>query len=247
MLRGLKFTFLFLSLILSGCVTTGEVMNLLPGNSIHSYASKGDIKNIQKIIKEEGKQSLNSRDSRGNTPLMMAAYKGQQETVDFLVKQGANINLVNKDGENILFSAAIGNRPILFKNLAGKYPKLAKKSDYNRITPYMRAALSDFPAIYFVNLKDKTFYAKDAEGNDILAWAVGGGNEEVVQLYATRTGKHLDIDKLRNAWLANFDNPKSKKCLGLLTEMYCEYATNNKSFKPDPLDSSKFRGCKKAL
>jgi hypothetical protein len=224
---------------------TASLKSVMPGNDIHALAYKGDIKGIQAIIDEKGADVVNKRNDIGNTPIMMAAFKGQSKTIDYLLKKGANIKLVNKDGETVFTAAAQGKQPATFISLKAEFPKLAKKADYNRITPYMRAAYSGIGEEFFYNLDDKSFYAKDAEGSDILSWSVGGGNTDLVLYYGKRAGKNLNIDKVRKAQLDNFDNPQSKQSLAALTKVYCNYAWSNKSFKPKSSDSLKFgRHCK---
>jgi len=236
-----------------GCQSTTELLenataslkSVMPGNDIHSLAYKGDIKGIKVIVDEEGADVVNKRNDIGNTPIMMAAFKGQSKAIDYLLKEGANIKLVNKDGETVFNAAAQGKQPATFIRLKAEFPKLAKKADYNRITPYMRAAYSGIGEDFFYNLNDKTFYAKDIEGRDILSWAVGGGNTDLVLYYGKRTGENLNIDKVRKAQLDHFDNPQSKQSLVALANMYCSYALSNEAFKPKTGDYLKFgRHCK---
>lgn len=43
----------------------------------------------------------------GSTPLMIAAFEGKLESVQFLIENGANLNMFSNEGHNAVFYAAI--------------------------------------------------------------------------------------------------------------------------------------------
>ena len=44
----------------------------------------------------------------GMTPLMMAVWTGRYEIVEFLVNEGASLEVVDKEGDNCLHYSAMG-------------------------------------------------------------------------------------------------------------------------------------------
>ncbi|MEI5639649.1 MULTISPECIES: ankyrin repeat domain-containing protein [unclassified Pseudoalteromonas] len=234
--------------LMTGCQSSAEffdnasntVKNILPGSDIHSLAAKGDLEGVKGKVAEYGVEAVNKRNDNGITPLMMAAYKGQLKVVEYLINNGAEIKAKNKDGETAFHAAAQGKQVEVFTYLKAGNTKLAERADYNQVTPYMRAAFSGIGETFFYLLDDRAFFAKDAQGGDILSWAVGGGNVGVTRYYGNRAGDNLNIEKVRKAHLENFQNPNSKQTLPILASIYCDYALMNKSFKPKPTDNLKF-------
>lgn len=242
--------FIFLPILFLGlgCKTTDALLDsataslksLKPGNDIHTLAAKGNNEGIKALLAEKGNEIINSRNEIGNTPLMMAAFKGRSDTIETLLEHGADVTLKNKDGETAFHAAAQGAQPETFRYLQIGHASLANKADYNAITPYMRAAYSGINATFFADTPDNVFFAKDADGSDLLSWAVGGNNISVVRYYAERAGENLNMDKLRLAHLENFDNPNSQPSLRVLAEVYCSFALKNTNFKPASSDGLKF-------
>ena len=66
----------------------------LTAQDIHQVAEKGDLTKVKEIL-EKNPELLNAKDVQGSTPLLNAAYGGQKEVVDFLIKKGADINSSN--------------------------------------------------------------------------------------------------------------------------------------------------------
>jgi hypothetical protein len=69
-----------------------------------------EVKKIFKIVKNpaEKKQLIDSEHSTGFTPLVIACYSKYYNTVHFLIKQGANINIQDADGYTPLMTACDG-------------------------------------------------------------------------------------------------------------------------------------------
>ena len=75
-------------------------------NSLHSAAEGGDVSIIEMMLSRG--LDVNSKDSLGRTPLMVAAAKGKKQAVDFLLSKGADPSLRTLIGRNLLHAAVEG-------------------------------------------------------------------------------------------------------------------------------------------
>jgi len=70
----------------------------------HMAALEGS-QSLMQIATSLFSQNINAKDNHGSTALMVAASKGHLSLVKWMIKQGANPNLVNRDGETALMIA----------------------------------------------------------------------------------------------------------------------------------------------
>ncbi|XP_052031891.1 transient receptor potential cation channel subfamily A member 1 [Apodemus sylvaticus] len=75
---------------------------------LHHAASEGQVELMELIINGSSCEVLNIMDDYGNTPLHWAAEKNQVESVKFLLSQGANPNLRNRNMMSPLHIAVQG-------------------------------------------------------------------------------------------------------------------------------------------
>jgi hypothetical protein len=74
---------------------------------LHEAAAKGDVAEIERLIKEGEKPNI--QDSRSRTPLHVAAYMKQAAAVRALLKAGANPNALDIDKYDIVTIAAVAD------------------------------------------------------------------------------------------------------------------------------------------
>ena len=66
------------------------------------------------VILDKTALELNAQGTTGNTLLMWAAYFGKIDTVNGLIQRGADVNLVNNDGDTaISLAAKKGHRDVV--------------------------------------------------------------------------------------------------------------------------------------
>ncbi|MEW6279281.1 MAG: ankyrin repeat domain-containing protein [Candidatus Eremiobacterota bacterium] len=72
------------------------------GSPAHKAASEGNVE----ALKAEDPASLAHADANGNTPLQLAAWKGQKEAVVYLLEQGLDVHAADARGTTALHLAA---------------------------------------------------------------------------------------------------------------------------------------------
>jgi hypothetical protein len=74
---------------------------------LHEAAAKGDVAEIEKLIKEGEKPNI--QDSKSRTPLIVAAYLKHPEAVRALLRLGANPDALDTDKYDVVTIAAVAN------------------------------------------------------------------------------------------------------------------------------------------
>ena len=72
------------------------------GNSVLHVAAKFASKNTLEVLIEKQSHLLETKNSKGRTPIQEAAINQKIENVRFLVRKGANLTSVDKDGQSAL-------------------------------------------------------------------------------------------------------------------------------------------------
>ena len=69
------------------------------GNALHKPSKTGNIEALRKLIDENPKINVNSKNKSGNTALHKASKYGHSEIVDeFVSRHGVDINVKNREG-----------------------------------------------------------------------------------------------------------------------------------------------------
>ncbi|XP_067653153.1 uncharacterized protein [Haliotis asinina] len=76
-------------------------------NVLHWACAGGHLETV-KLIVSMNVVDINSRGKYSRTPVMRAAWKGHSDVVQFLVGRGADMSLVDRGGNNVLYFACAG-------------------------------------------------------------------------------------------------------------------------------------------
>ena len=131
-------------------------------NLLHSAAAGGDA-SISRL-------DVNSKDSLGTTPLMLAAAKGKKQAVDFLLSKGADPSLRTLIGRNLLHAAVEGGDVSIVETvLSLDIPVTVNSIDEHGHTPLMIAANSNnLETLEFLLRNGADPFLKDEKGRNVL-------------------------------------------------------------------------------
>ncbi|XP_048250456.1 ankyrin repeat domain-containing protein 50-like [Haliotis rufescens] len=165
-------------------VTQGADVSLLvvDRNNILHVACLGGHMDMVKYVLSQRVTDINSRGQYGRTPVMMAAEKGHRQVFDLLVREGADISLVDAVGDTILHVACLGGHVDKVKYvLSHQVADINGRGQYGR-TPLMVAPEKGHRQVFDLLVR---------EGADVLLVGVDRNNI----LHMACLGGHVDIVK----------------------------------------------------
>ncbi|XP_048250449.1 serine/threonine-protein phosphatase 6 regulatory ankyrin repeat subunit A-like [Haliotis rufescens] len=165
-------------------VTQGADVSLVDDNrnNILHVACLGGQVDMVKYVLSQKVADINSRGQFGRTPVMMAVGAGHRQVFDLLVTQGADVSLVDDDGDNILHVACLGGHLDMVK-----YVRSQKVADINGRgkfgwTPLMVAAEKGHRQVFDLLVKEGADVSLvDDNRNNILHVACLGGQVDMVK------------------------------------------------------------------
>lgn len=82
----------------------GQPQTMAASSSLWAAAKANDVVQLARLLDEGG--SIDERDHRGYSPLMLAGYAGNLEAVELLLARGADPNTTDLFGNTVLMGAA---------------------------------------------------------------------------------------------------------------------------------------------
>lgn len=108
-------------------------------NILHKIARIGD-QNAANIALNADKNLLYDSNQDGNTPLLVAIQNGHFNLAKHLINAGADINVINTKGDNVLHQIAKKNNPLFHELLNKVNPQLINAKNNDGETPIFFAA-----------------------------------------------------------------------------------------------------------
>ncbi len=142
-------------------------------NFLHIMILNNKIESVKWLEKKGIK--LNSQDSKGNTPLMLASKDGFLSAIDLLLEKNANVNLENYSGYTALDFAVYNGHFVAYKKLKPFVKDLNKKNKKNESILHFAVKSQNLQIIddileekRFINDDSILFYKESFENIDIL-------------------------------------------------------------------------------
>ncbi|KAH7687355.1 Caskin/Ankyrin repeat-containing protein [Dioscorea alata] len=111
-----------------------EAKNKVGDTALHVAAAK-DRKAVATSLIEKNDYLIYERNENWETPLLKATHFGSANTFDCLLHHGSNVFARNKDGDNVLHCAILGNNPDLALKIAQQHQKLMLHRNDKALTP----------------------------------------------------------------------------------------------------------------
>lgn len=73
---------------------------------LFDFSRTGDLRGLADTLTASPETDLNSQNTRGYSPLMLAVYNGQKDFCEALLRCGANVNSTDSVGNTVLMASA---------------------------------------------------------------------------------------------------------------------------------------------
>ncbi|XP_046548229.1 ankyrin repeat and KH domain-containing protein mask-like [Haliotis rubra] len=149
---------------------------------LYSASKAGDLETVKRIL-SAGPVEINTRGWNSLTPVMVAAWRGHSDVVEFLVGRGADVSLVDRDGNNVLHSACDGGDLEIVKLIVSMNVVDINSRGWRSRTPVMAAARRGHSdVVEFLVGRGVNVSLVDRDGNNVLHSTCYGGDLETVKL-----------------------------------------------------------------
>jgi len=178
-------------------------------NLLHEILVFDDLKLIDKCLSKN--MNINDKNEKGNTPLVWAIYNGNKlETIKYLIKKGADTNILSADNKNILEIAKSNNKKEIYDYLKTIYkPKkniyTVKNSKQNEVLQKIYNQHNTL-AINKIDISkdEKLFASVDQSGtvrifnfeNGQLLKKIKGNNQDIILFKFIDNDKKLAISSI---------------------------------------------------
>ncbi|XP_078347045.1 uncharacterized protein LOC144632297 [Oculina patagonica] len=156
---------------------------------LNSAIQGGNVTIIEMVLARG--LDVNSKNSDGDTPLMIAALSGKIEAVNYLLDKGADLSLTGEYGRNSLHWASQGGNVAIIETMLSRGLDVNSKNS-NGNTPLMIAALSGkMEAVSYLLDKGADLSLTGQYKRNSLHWASRGGNVAIIE---TMLSHGLDVN-----------------------------------------------------
>jgi len=175
--------------------TSVPVQHIENGNysQLHLLACLGNVTSASSFLDRCPSEEINKQDNKGNTALHWAALQGQQELIQLLIDNNANVNAQNFVGETALILAASHGFDsvvsVLLEN--GANPNIANLDGATAV--HFSAAAGNSAALELMARYGAFVNCQDDCGDSPLHYAIREGQLKVVEQLVTRLNANVDL------------------------------------------------------
>ncbi|XP_067662108.1 ankyrin repeat domain-containing protein 17-like [Haliotis asinina] len=141
----------------------------------------GDVDKLR-VVLGQGRMNLNRGGVTGDTPVIVAADKGQKDVVELLVREGADVSRVNDVGNNALHVACRGGHVDVAEFILSLNRVDVNSRGWRSRTPLMEAAANGRREVVELLMKEGADVSlRDDDGNNTFHLACVGEHLEVAE------------------------------------------------------------------
>ena len=187
---------------------------------LHWAISEGPPE-LAKVVIEKCAFYVKSEDRNKQTPLHLAARKGQKENVELLLNRGADVDSIDVDKETPLHYACDAGHSEIAGLLIQKGALLNQANKINQ-TPLHLASLKGHCEVIKTLLENGGFNVdqSDSNGQTPLYFACEAGKNDVVRLFFEYDEEGCINDATVDNWLKKLKGWKKKQMQGTINLLY---------------------------
>ena len=126
--------------------------------AISMYAEGKNIELINWLIENGAEPNHSNTGDNGSTPVLLAAHGGLTDILQMMIKYGANLNITDIEGHNLMHIAAINNDVVLLNWLIDHDVELNLKDNIG-LSPLIYACYKGYKPIVKILLDNKVPYS----------------------------------------------------------------------------------------
>ena len=156
----------------------------LAQSDVFDAARSGNVETI-KALHKENPEIINSANTSGHSPLIIAAYNNQEEVVHYLLEAGADVNYQFNQGAAIHGAAFKGHYGVVV--LLVEYNAKFDVPDQNGTTPLIYATLfGHIDVAKFLFAKGSNPRLKDNTEQSAVDYARQLKHEDLIELFESK-------------------------------------------------------------
>ncbi|XP_071098528.1 serine/threonine-protein phosphatase 6 regulatory ankyrin repeat subunit B-like [Haliotis cracherodii] len=144
---------------------------------LHAASRGGNIDIVRHVI---GDFNINTRGGNGHTPLMLAVCGGHTDVVNFLVDHGADVHMVDNDGDSLLHLACEKGNLKMVKHVMS-YSDINLRDNFGWTPLAMAAVEGKFAVFKYLKGLGADVTLTDRAGDDVYTLALQGGCREIIK------------------------------------------------------------------
>jgi uncharacterized protein len=147
---------------------------------VFDVARKGSIDQLKELV-EINKDTINSINARGDSPLILACYYGNKEVAEYLIDNVNDVNYITPNGTALIAASYTKNKDIVIK-------LLTQTSNIDLVDQNGKSALvfaimaNDFEIVEILIKKGASTDLKDKSNKACIDYALESKNQKIIDL-----------------------------------------------------------------